>query len=54
LAVAYTFIGGVLSGSLVAWLLVPKFLSVEYLTPIVLAGAGLGLVAGAISARVPR
>jgi hypothetical protein len=52
MTLAYAFVAGTLASSSVAWLLVPAQLSVEYLTPITLAGPVVGLLIGGIVVRV--
>jgi hypothetical protein len=47
----YAWIAGALAGSLLGWLLVPAALSVECLTPVVVAGPFAGLIAGVVFAR---
>ena len=43
---AYFFISGTLLASVVGWLVVPMWLPVEYLTPIVVSGPSVGLLLG--------
>jgi hypothetical protein len=49
---AFAWIAGGLAGAFLGWLLVPAVFSVEYLTPIVIAGPFVGLaVGGALTRR---
>jgi branched-subunit amino acid ABC-type transport system permease component len=48
---AYGWIVGSFIGAFCGWMLVPATLSVEYLTPIVVAGPFAGLIAGGIGLR---
>ena len=50
----YAWIVGACASAFLGWLLVPAALSVDYMTPIVVAGPFVGVVAGAIFARTLR
>jgi hypothetical protein len=50
----YAWIVGACASAFLGWLLVPAALSVDYLTPIVVAGPFVGLVAVGIFARTLR
>ena len=50
----HAWIVGACASAFLGWLLVPAALSVDYLTPIVVAGPFVGLVAGGIFARTLR
>ena len=47
----YAWIVGACASAFLGWLLVPAALSVDYLTPVVVAGPFVGLVAGGILVR---
>jgi hypothetical protein len=50
----YAWIVGACASAFLGWLLVPAALSVDHLTPLVLAGPFVGLIAGAIFVRTIR
>jgi hypothetical protein len=50
----YAWIVGACASAFLGWLLVPAALSVDHLTPFVLAGPFVGLIAGAIFVRTIR
>jgi hypothetical protein len=50
----HAWIAGTFASSFFGWLLVPAALPVEFLTPVVVAGPLVGLVAGAILVRTLR
>jgi hypothetical protein len=50
----YAWIVGACASAFLGWLLVPAALSIDHLTPIVVAGPFVGLITGAIFARTMR
>jgi hypothetical protein len=50
----YAWIAGACASAFLGWLLVPAALSVDYLTPVVVAGPVVGLIAGGILVRSLR
>jgi hypothetical protein len=48
---AYAWVVGTLAGAFLGWLLVPAAWSVDDLTPIVVAGPFVGLIAGGTLSR---
>jgi hypothetical protein len=50
----HAWIAGVCASAFLGWLLVPAALPVDYLTPVVIAGPLVGLVAGGIFVRTLR
>ena len=50
----HAWIVGACTSAFLGWLLVPAALSVDYLTPVVVAGPFVGLVAGGIFVRTLR
>ena len=50
----HAWIVGACASAFLGWLLVPAALSVDYLTPVVVAGPLVGLVAGGILVRTLR
>jgi len=50
----YAWIVGACASAFFGWLLVPAALSVDQLTPIVVAGPFVGLITGGIFARTMR
>jgi hypothetical protein len=50
----FAWIVGACASAFLGWLLVPATLSVDYLSPVVVAGPFVGLIAGGIFARTMR
>ena len=50
----HAWIVGACASAFLGWLLVPAALAVDYLTPVVVAGPFVGLVAGGILVRTLR
>jgi hypothetical protein len=51
---AFSWIAGSLAGAFLGWALVPAALPEQYLTPIVVAGPFIGLIAGGLITRRRR
>lgn len=50
-AIGYAWLAGACASAFLGWRLIPAAFPVDYLTPIVVAGPFVGLVAGAILVR---